>query len=267
MAIFHVTMYSNTLRRLTELTAILPVEKNKGLPPELQTQTEGPLKTVMLLHGFSGTHTDWLYGSRIQQLAMKHHIAVLCPSGENSFYVDDTHRDALYEQYLCEVLEFARDVFPLSSKKGDTTIGGLSMGGYGAMINGLKHPELFGNIIALSSALITDKLAEQTEQKDNPIASASYFDHVFGKPDIILGSDRDPKHQAKILLKEKAELPRIFMACGTEDFLINENNNFSAFLDEVKIPHVYVTAPGVHDWAFWDTHIEKGLDWVLTQNK
>ncbi len=264
MAIFNITMFSNTLHRLTELTAILPVEKNKGLPPELQTQSDGPLKTVMLLHGFSGIHTDWLYGSRIQQLAMKHHIAVICPSGENSFYVDDAHRDAMYEQYLCEVLEFARDVFPLSRKKEDTTIGGLSMGGYGAILNGLKHPELFGNVIALSSALITDKLAAQTEQHGNPMASAAYFDHVFGKPEIIRGSDRDPKHLAKTLVEANAEIPRIFMACGTEDFLYNENNDFSAFLEEVKIPHVYLTSPGVHDWAFWDSHIEKGLDWVFT---
>lgn len=32
------------------------------------------------------------------------------------FYVDDTKRDALYERYLCEVLAFARKVFPLSER-------------------------------------------------------------------------------------------------------------------------------------------------------
>ena len=139
MAVFHITMFSNALHRLTEMTAIVPVEINEGASAGQCPQPEGPMKTVMLLHGFSGTHSDWLFGSRIQQLAMKYHIAVLCPTGENAFYVDDTKRDALYERYLCEVLAFARKVFPLSEKVEDTIIGGLSMAGSGALRTGLRH--------------------------------------------------------------------------------------------------------------------------------
>ncbi len=215
MAVFHITMFSNALHRLTEMTAIVPVEINEGASAGQCPQPEGPMKTVMLLHGFSGTHSDWLFGSRIQQLAMKYHIAVLCPTGENAFYVDDTKRDALYERYLCEVLAFARKVFPLSEKVEDTIIGGLSMGGYGALRNGLRHPELFGGIIALSSALITDALAQQ---------------------------------------------PEIFMACGTEDFLLAANDDFSAYLDSIGVRHTYIKNPGIHDWAFWDAHIEIALE-------
>ena len=49
-------------------------------------------------------------------------------------------------------MEFTRRTFPLSSKREDTFIGGLSMGGFGAIVNGLKHPETFGAVCALSSA-------------------------------------------------------------------------------------------------------------------
>ena len=128
MAVFTTTMFSNSLHRLTELTAIVPVEKAAGIPEELRCQDEAPMKTIMLLHGYSGTHTDWIRGSRIEQLAMKYHVAVLCPSGENGFYVDDRKRDAMYEQFLCEVIDFGRRVFPLSDKREDTYIGGFSMG-------------------------------------------------------------------------------------------------------------------------------------------
>ena len=82
MAVFRTTFFSNSLRRLTEMTAIVPVERAAGIPEELRAKSDSPMKTVMLLHGYSGTHSDWLYGSRIEQLAMKYHIAVLCPSGE-----------------------------------------------------------------------------------------------------------------------------------------------------------------------------------------
>lgn len=260
MAVFHVTMFSNALHRLTEMTAIVPVEKSEGIPEELRAPDDAPLKTVMLLHGFSGTHSDWLFGSRIQQLAMRYHIAVLCPSGENAFYVDDTKRDALYEQYLCEVLAFSRRVFPLSQKAEDTVIGGLSMGGYGAMRNGLKHPELFGGIIALSSAFITDELAKHPKHEGNGMASAGYYEQIFGDPASILGSDRDVKHLALQASKSGRPAQRIFMACGTEDFLKDANDDFSAYLTSLGMEHTYVKNPGVHDWAFWDAHIEKALE-------
>lgn len=259
MAVFHVTMFSGALHRLTEMTAIVPVEKADGIPPELRAPDGAPLKTVMLLHGFSGTHSDWLFGSRIQQLAMRYHVAVLCPSGENAFYVDDAKRDALYEQYLCEVLDFSRRVFPLSKQAEDTFLGGLSMGGYGALRNGLKHPELFGGIIALSSALITDELASHPTYSDSGMASAGYYEQIFGSPSSIPGSDRDPKQLAK-QAAERGKVPAIWMACGTEDFLIGPNNDFSAYLDSIGVGHTYLTGPGVHDWAFWDAYIEKALD-------
>ena len=263
MAIFHVTMFSNALHRLTEMTAILPVEPGMEVPEEERKKPIEPLKTVMLLHGYCGTHTDWLYGSRIQELASKYHIAVLCPTGENSFYVDDWKRDALYEQLLCETLDFSRRVFPLSHKREDTVIGGFSMGGYGALINGFKHPELFSGIIALSSAAITDNLAKMETYESNPMASASYYEHVFGLPKEIPGSDRDLKFVAKTLAESDAPAPQIFMACGTEDRLVDASNDLSQYFQSIGLEHTYVKNPGVHDRAFWDAHIEKALEWFF----
>ena len=259
MAVFDTTFFSGALHRHTSLTLILPLEKNNGLPPELQSD-DTPLRPVMLLHGFSGTHSDWLYGSRIQELALRYHLAVVCPSGENSFYLDDTRRDALYAQHLCEVMDFLQSVFPVSKKREDVTIGGLSMGGYGALRNGLAFPERFGNIIALSSALITDKLAAETEQKDNPMASAAYYEHIFGKPADIPGSARDPKFLAKRLAEAGGPLPRIVMACGTEDFLFDANNDMSAYLTRIGVAHTYLIGPGIHNWTFWDAYVEKALE-------
>ena len=155
MAVFDITLFSNTLHRQVPLTAIIPVEVIE-IPGFPKIDKSKPFRSLFLLHGFSGAHTDWLRGSRIEQLAMMHNIAVFCPSGENSFFLDDKKRDALYEKYLCEeLIDFTRRVFPVSKERKDTAIGGLSMGGYGALRNGLKRSDVFGNIIALSSALIS----------------------------------------------------------------------------------------------------------------
>lgn len=262
MAVFDITLFSNSLHRQVPLTAIIPVEE-LDIPGFPKLDKSKPFRSLYLLHGFSGNHSDWLRGSRIEALAMEHNLAVFCPSGENSFFLDDTVRDALYEQYLCkELIAFTRKVFPISAERSDTTIGGLSMGGYGALRNGLKHSDVFGNIIALSSALITDNIVNIMEQKDNPIASPSYYSHVFGKADQVIGSDVDPKALAKKLAAGGGPVPRIYMACGTEDFLITENKDLSAYLAQLGIPHEYLESPGIHSWDFWDNYIEKALIWL-----
>ena len=133
--------------------------------PGMPAGPAGPLRMLILLHGYSGSHADWVHGCSLDQLASAHHMAIFCPSGENSFYIDDTARDALYEQYICrELPKFAREVFHISDKVEDTFIGGLSMGGYGAIRNGLKNPDVFGGILAFSSALITDGISHMPDE-------------------------------------------------------------------------------------------------------
>lgn len=266
MAVFDITMFSNALHRQVPVTAILPAEELM-IPGFPKIDKSKPFRTVYLLHGFSGAHTDWLRGSRIEQLSMMHNIAVICPSGENSFYLDDIVRDALYEQYICkELIDFTRRVFPLSKERKDTTVGGLSMGGYGAIHSGLKHPDIFGNIIALSSALITDGIADIVKQPDNPIAPPSYYIHTFGKPENVKGSDADPKALAKKLKDTGGLLPNIYMACGSEDILIDQNRDLNAYLNSISYDHIYVESPGIHDWTFWDNYIEKALLWLAGLN-
>jgi S-formylglutathione hydrolase FrmB len=185
------------------------------------------------------------------------------PSGENSFYLNDEIRAALYEDFICiELPAFCRRFFPLSDKKEDTTVAGLSMGGFGALHSGLAHPETFGNIIALSSALITDEVSRMKEGQGNAIAPYSYYHHTFGPPEQILGSHQDPKALARELAEKKGTIPNIYMACGTEDFLIRENRDFHRYLQNLGILHEYEEGPGIHDWIFWYAYLAKALVWL-----
>ena len=268
MAVFQFTFYSNALHRSTEVTAAIPVGGPvfPGQPPRPTT----PFRLLILLHGYSGSHGDWLKGANIDQLASMHHVAIFCPSCENSFYIDDKELDAYYEQYICrELPKFAREVFHISDKREDTFIGGLSMGGYGAIRNGLKNPDVFSAILAFSSAVITDGLAKmpdtappQSDQAGGMGMSHSYFVHTFGKPSTILGSDVDPRALAKKLMDSGAEKPRFYMACGAEDFLIENNRALHAYFEEVGLPHYYVEGHGTHEWAYWDKHLTDSLNWL-----
>jgi S-formylglutathione hydrolase FrmB len=262
MAVFDITFLSSSLRRQTQLTAILPVEP-PPFPGFGQGNANKPLRSLFLLHGYMGSNVDWIRGSRIEQLAQMHNLAVFCPSGENSFFLDDLKRGALYEQLVCkELIDFTRRVFPVSHERKDTAVGGLSMGGYGALHSGLKHPEVFGSVIALSSALITDQLEEVVKQPDNPMASPAYYIHTFGDPEKVKGSDADPKALAKKIVDSGAPRPNVYIACGTEDFLIAGSKDLSAYMTSIGYDHTYAEGPGIHSWDFWDTFVEKALVWL-----
>ena len=261
MATFQIDFFSNSLNRIAPLTVILPIEKPNLQGIELPDRAD-PFKTIYLLHGYSGSNNDWLNGTRIESLARVFGVAVVMPAGENSFYLDDEIRAQFYEKLICEeIVGFTRKVFPLSAKREDTTIAGLSMGGYGAMRNGLKHSDVFGNIFAFSSALITDKLEEMKPEDKNLMAPYSYYRHVFGDLSKAKGSDIDPKALALDIVENNKKRPKIFMACGSEDFLIEPNRDLHKYFGTIGFDHEYRESPGIHNWAFWDEYIEKAMEW------
>ena len=261
MALLHVDFYSKALKRITTFNALIPMDTIEA--PGQEEAPKGPMKALYLLHGYSGNYTDWVAGSNIRELSMKHNIAVFMPSCDNFFYLDDTDMGALYAEYIGnELVEFTRRMFPLTGRKEDTAIGGLSMGGYGAVRNGLKYSHNFGRIIALSSALITYNIAGIPTDYKNPIADYKYYARVFGDVNRLLGSDRDPEALVAGMKEKGQNIPEIYMACGTEDFLLNENRRFHQFLVSEGVEHVYMESPGVHDWKFWNEYIEKAVEWM-----
>lgn len=262
MAFLQANFFSKALKRLVNFNALVPIDTFEI--PGQEKIDRGPMKSIYLLHGYSGNHMDWVCGSKIQELSLIHNVAVFMPSGENNFYIDDVDKGALYAEYVGnELVEFTRKMFPISDKREDTFIGGLSMGGYGAIRNGLKYSHNFSRIIALSSALITHNIAGISVDFKDPIADYKYYRSVFGDLNELLGSDKDPEALVINLKKENATVPQIFMACGTEDFLLKENRNYHDFLTSEDIEHTYEEGPGVHDWNFWNEYIEKAVLWAL----
>ena len=90
-----------------------------------------------------------------------------------------------------------------------------------------------------------------------------YRRQIYGEDlEGALVSDRNPKYLVETLSKAGIDFPKIYMACGSEDFLLERNLDFRALLLEHGVPHVYEQGPGGHEWDFWDTYIKKALDWL-----
>lgn len=252
MALMQVNFNSRTLNRPVQIQVILPVEN-----------TEPPYKTLYLLHGVDGNDRDWVDGTCICRWAQEKGLAVVMPAGENSFYLDNEKACNYYGRYIGEELvAVTRKMFPLSHRREDTFIAGLSMGGYGALRNGLKYHETFGRIAALSAALLADEMPDWTNETDEFFRKRDYAETIFGDLTKVKSSDKNPEWLAKLLKEEGKEIPMLYVACGTEDELLTHNRKFRDEMQKSGIELVYEEGPGGHEWDFWNRYIRKVLDWV-----
>lgn len=261
MALIQCNFFSRSLMRTVPIQVVLPTDKM--MFPGMEKRDDKPFKTLYLLHGIFGNYTDWVSGTRIQAWAQDMDLAVVMPSADNKFYVDNEISGELYGKFIHEELvEFTRKSFPLSHKREDTYIGGLSMGGFGSIVNALQAPETFGAVCALSSALILDRAVGAREYTDFIMTNRGYYESVFGDLDKLIGSDKDYNLLAEKVSKSGVNKPRFFMACGTEDNLMGANRDFRDLLISFDYDVTWEEGPGKHDWEFWDTYILKSLKWL-----
>ena len=267
MATIHVTYYSQALSGQSEFYMVLP----NDVPPMMAVAGpnpafQRPAKTLVLLHGYSGTAIDWLAGSSIQDLCSQFNLAAVMPGCRNSFYLD---REATGEAYGAfvgeELIGYVRRTFGLSDKAEDTFICGFSMGGYGALRTGLKYTHNYSKLADLSGALIYREVAEMTPPNGNMVANYAYYAATFGDPKKVLESDANPEVLVEQKLAGGEKLPGIFIACGTEDMLCPLNKAFSAFLTAQGVKHEAHFTPGEHNWKFWDPYLEKAVAWMLAE--
>lgn len=265
MASGRMRFYSQALCGQTDFSFVIP----NDVPPMMKDVNpcyQRPMKTLYLLHGYSGNDCDWHYDGVAEALSANYNLAVILLGCGNNFYLDREATGTQYGVYAGqELVDFTRRCFGLSNKREDTLIGGFSMGGFGALHTGLAYPDTFGAIIALSSALIIHEVAQMQPGSHNGVANYAYYRDIFGEPSLVEASDNNPETLYDRLRAAGRAIPPIYMAIGTEDFLYEKNQDFRAFLTERGADFVYEEGPGVHDWKFWNDYIVKGLEWSLTK--
>lgn len=242
---------SNKLQKSTNVNIVMP---------EPHAISDKPYKVLWLLHGLSDDESIWVRQTSIERYATEYNIAVIMPDIDRSWYTDTAY-DSMYFSYLTEELPKACfDMFAcLSQKRENNIIGGLSMGGYGALKASLTCPEKYGACISLSGALdITRK-----NMYCNVNEWRSIFNFELKNPCELEGTVHDLFYLATKDKNDGKAFPKIYMWCGTEDSLIVASDQFSAHLNELGVSHTYETSEGNHSWPWWDKHIVSGLNNVL----
>lgn len=249
-----IRFYSNSLQRYTTFQMIIPNDIRNGVPREETEYSRRKMKTLFLLHGYTGDAGNWVP----EYLCEKYNFAVVIPSGENAFWLDGISTGHKFCSFLGEeLLGYVRNTFGLAESREDTCIMGLSMGGFGALHTALYYPENFGKAAGLSSALIVHKVAEMTEGSVDPHGNYEYYRECFGEPSKLLESDNNPETLVKKIKREGRPMPEILLCCGTEDFLLENNRQMHEFLKRENVEHIYEESAGNHDMEFWSRYTEK----------
>lgn len=240
------SFFSTALQRQMRYDIVLPVGYASG-------QRRYPV--LYLLHGWEGDETNWVKLTHLVELASRYALIVVTPQAVNSWYVNsatnpaDRYSDYIVDDLIAEVDGHYRTI----ASSHQRAIAGLSMGGYGALLLTLHHPDLFSFTASMSGAFDGSSGAEQVM----PQLKAS-TDQAFGPLDSLTRKANDL--DTLIAAADPAKTPYMLLECGTSDPFLPSNRHVIEELWSRGIGYEYHELPGAHTWSFWDNSLPNLLD-------
>jgi S-formylglutathione hydrolase FrmB len=241
---------SEVLLKQTTLQVLLP---RVGRPP---------FPVLYLLHGLSDDSTIWLRNTRLEWYVRELPLMVVLPDGYRGFYTDHEEGPAYARHVGRELVDFIDRNFRTRAERAGRAIGGLSMGGYGALRLALGYPDRFcsanshSGAVGRSQADFSPAAQAAGRHKGKSAEFVAELRRIFGEKPI--GTRHDLLELAKMAHKGKA-LPHLLLDCGRKDYLLKDNREFHRALKESGIPHEYHEHAGAHDWDYWDRHVPDAI--------
>ncbi len=248
----HITLniYSEALGMQTSVEVIIPQRSTQGEIGTSNKESKGKYKCLYLLHGLSDDETIWLRRTSIERYASQYGIAVVMPNGAKSFYSDTKYGMKYYTYIAAELPEIIEDMFNISPKREDRYIGGLSMGGYGAMKIALREEGRYYAAFALSP------VADIHRPNFAGIVWANLGDPVPDDADLFRLATEHNLDKVK---------PKIYMTIGTSDSMHGDSVKLSEHFAALDYDFTYVETEGDHDWSLWDNTVQTAIKWMLNK--
>jgi len=253
------------------------------LPPGYEASGER-YPVLYLLHGYMQNYTVWgrnlgaaFYARNFSDLI------VVMPDAGNSWYInyarnEDNQRNNWEDHIVRDVIGHVDSNFRTLARREGRAIAGLSMGGYGAVMLGLRHPELFVSVASTSGALAHARnrataieegqpapVPRSTEDSPELARADAFISQIIDIPGFSRQDDRNPKgidfetvEQARaydpfhiIYDVPKSQLPHIYLDSGVDDGLITAAREFMQILMLNDVPFDYMQSGGRHNSEYW----------------
>lgn len=231
------------------------------LPPDYYSTTDS-FPAFYLLHGLGGNENSWINDFSVRQITDSliaigsiPSMIIIMPDGRKSYFVNDYNHDFPYETiFIDEFIPYIDSLYKTKSIKSFRAIGGLSMGGYGALIHCIRNPGHFSAAVSLSGAVRTDSMI----MNEKPEKYNQVFRPVFG--DSIQQyriatrhwAENNPLYQVSVQ-PDTLKTIHWYLDCGFSDYLIQGNEALHDLFTLYRIPHDYHIRPGNHNRAYWES--------------
>lgn len=265
MSVLTYNFESQYLKSSHEITVILP-DKPRDLTPAQFYGSGRKFKVLWLLHGTFGDHSDWLRKTSIELYAAEKNLVVVMPSALNSNYSNwDSAMMGygMYDYLTEELMPLIYGWFPVSDKREDNFIAGLSMGGRGTIKYAVNHPEKFAAAAVLSAAPMDFSL--MSPDNPNPMLNTNdpRMANTLANAGGLEAFQKSCENVWDIIdrLAPTGRLPRLMFACGKDDAMIYSSlQEFKKHCGEIGLePHWFFADGYRHEWRFWDLAIQKAL--------
>lgn len=277
MAVLKMNFLSEALGMQTNVTICLPTFSfEDSFNGRSSVYVPGMKFQVMyLLHGGSGDDSDYVNFSNIVRYADENKLAVIMPCGYNSCYTDSPDGSAKYYTYVTEELpRVIETLFPVSTRREDTFVAGLSMGSHGAMKIAINNPEKFAAALIMSGSSYRPGVPRMVPCKNGvfdleaatskPPMSMGAISDMIDDPDFIKDTVNDVYAIARKNVEEGKELPALFFRVGDCDTALYRATLAEKELREMGYETKIEIVLGMrHEWDLWDDTLRLALrEWL-----
>ena len=224
-------------------------------------QDAARIPVLYLLHGNNGDANDWLTQGHLQSAADAlierkdiPPVVIVMPQGGTDWYVD--RKEKMETAFFNDLLPEIEAHYAVSTQRGGRMIGGVSMGGFGALRYALTQPELFCGALLLSPAIYAN---------EPPRASAARHVGVFGDRqfDPRIWHELNYPAQWDRYMSRPYRLP-MFIASGDDDLAIQADaSTLYTHLRLAGNPAALRIVDGGHTWDVWSALLPAALKYTL----